>query len=75
MDYEQRWQMGCGAVVVGRRWLCATGYKFNHDLETYSLGAGFKGNFGDRTVLVDIGYTNVGELLDAPLRFSIGGAF
>ena len=41
----------------------------------YSLGAGVKGTFGGRKLTADVSYTNFGDLLDAPIRVSIGGEF
>ena len=74
VDYEQRWHIG------GELWLANTlalrgGYKFNYDGESFSLGAGIKGTFGGRKITADVSYTDFGDLLDAPIRLSIGGEF
>lgn len=74
VDYEQRWQFG-GELWVANAVALRAGYKLNHDVEDFSLGAGFKGTFGQRSVAVDVSYTNGGRLLSAPLRFTVGGTF
>ena len=74
VDYEQRWQVG-GELWLANAIALRGGYKFNHDVEDFSLGAGFKTTFGERSVAVDVSYTNGGRLLSAPLRFSVGGTF
>lgn len=52
------------------------GYKFNYDLETYSLGAGVKFHPVKRSeVRADFAYSNFGYKFDAPLRFSLSGSF
>ncbi len=51
------------------------GYKFNYDAESFSLGAGIKWELDDRMFTVDVSYTNFGDLLNEPIRISVGGAF
>ncbi len=74
IDYEQRFHAG------GELWLANTlalraGYKFNYDVETFSVGVGLKKAFGDRKIAVDFAYTDFGELLDAPIRLTVTGSF
>lgn len=74
VDYGQRIHVG------GEFWLVNTlalrgGYKFNYNPETFSLGAGLKRTLGNRKITVDVAYTDFGNRLNAPLRFSIGGSF
>lgn len=74
VDFEQRWNFGTElwmANVLAVR----GGYKVNYDEESWSIGAGFKGTFGDRSVMVDLSYSDFGPFLDAPIRLSVGGAF
>lgn len=52
------------------------GYKFNYDLETYSLGAGVKFHpVKRREIRADFAYSNFSYRFDAPLRFSLSGSF
>ena len=75
IDYSQR------AHVGAELWLANTvalrgGYKFNYDAEGFSAGVGFKVKRNDRRLTVDFAYTDTrGTSLDAPIRFTIGGAF
>ena len=74
VDYEQRWHFG-GELWLANTFALRAGYKLNYDAESYSLGAGVKGTFGGRKLTADVSYTNFGDLLDAPIRVSIGGEF
>ena len=74
IDYEER------LVVGGELWLMNTlalrgGYKFNTDVEGYTLGVGMKwGRDNGRHIAVDFAYSQF-DLFDAPLRFSVNGSF
>ena len=65
----------------GELWLRNTlalrgGYKFNFDLETYSLGAGVRFSpVAGRELRADVAYTGMEDAFEAPLRFSISGSF
>lgn len=75
VDYKQRFHAG-GELWLGNILALRGGYKFNYDLEGYSLGAGLKYGMGrNRTFMLDVSYADVGNLLQAPLRFSLGSAF
>ena len=74
IDYEGRFHLG------GELWLANTlalrgGYKFNYDTETFCLGAGLKTSLGRREFTADFSYTEMGDLFDPALRFSVGGSF
>ncbi len=52
------------------------GYKINFDEESWTLGAGLKFTMADgRVVQADIAYGDFGAYLNAPLRFTLSGAF
>ncbi len=52
------------------------GYKINFDEESWTLGAGLKFTMVDgRVVQADIAYGDFGAYLNAPLRFTLSGAF
>ncbi len=74
VDFEARVHMGA------ELWLANTlalrgGYKWNYDLEDFSLGVGLKREFGGRKFTLDLAYSNFGNHFDAPLRLTIGGSF
>ena len=52
------------------------GYKFNFDVETYSLGMGLKiSPTQGRDLRADFSYTNFGNAFNAPLRVALSGSF
>jgi hypothetical protein len=52
------------------------GYKFNYDEETYSAGIGVKLKPAEgREIRADVSYSHFGGRFDAPLRFTLSGAF
>ncbi len=52
------------------------GYKINFDEESWSIGAGLKFSMPNgRIVQADVAYSDFGTYLDAPLRFTLSGAF
>lgn len=51
------------------------GYKFNYDIETYSVGAGVKFKPAEgKTIRADVSYTKF-DFFDAPVRFTLSGSF
>ena len=53
-----------------------TGYKFNYDSDSFSVGAGLNYKItGDRSVTVDLSYSDMGNYLIAPIRVTVGGTF
>ena len=75
VDYDQRYHIGAELVLAGIASLRA-GYKFNYDAERYSLGGGLKYEVAEgREIQLDIAYTDFGRLLNAPVRFTLGGTF
>jgi hypothetical protein len=73
-DYRDRYHVGAELWLLDVMALRG-GYKFYYDLEDFSAGVGLKFSVGDYPVTVDVAYTHVVKFFDAPLRFSIGGAF
>ncbi len=73
-DYRDRYHVGAELWLLDKLALRG-GYKFYYDTEDYTLGLGFRLRFGERRLTVDIAYSNFASYFDAPLRFSIGGAF
>lgn len=73
-DRTQRWNLG-GELWVQNILALRAGSKIHYDEETWSVGGGLRHKFGDRSVQVDVSYSNFGSLFDAPLRFSFSGSF
>jgi len=73
-DREQRWNMGAELWLHNLIALRA-GYKVKYDEESWSVGAGLRGNFSGRHIGLDVSYSDFGNLLDAPLRVSFTGSF
>ena len=74
VDFEQRWQVG-GELWLLNALALRTGYKVNYDSDSYSVGAGLKGKMGKRYVTADVAYSKTVDLLQAPLRLSVGASF
>ncbi len=72
-DREQRWNLG-GELWIQNLIALRAGYKLRYDVETWSIGAGLKGNFGGRHIALDVSYSNFGDLFDAPLRLNLSGS-
>lgn len=51
------------------------GYRFNYSNSDFSLGLGIAPKLRNKQLNIDIAYTNYQEYFDAPLIFSISGAF
>ena len=75
VDYAARWHLG-SELVLARYLALRGGYKFNYSEETYSVGAGLKLPLpGGRSASVDVSYTQMGSLLNDPVRFTLSGSF
>jgi hypothetical protein len=80
VDYEQRYLFGAEAWIHDQLALRA-GYKYNYDLEQFSLGVGVRQPFkGDKAVTLDVAYSPLRKvdgikMFDPILRVSLGGAF
>ncbi len=74
-DYELRAHAGAEAWFQNIFALRA-GYKFNYDTDSFSAGAGVNYHIsGDRTITLDVSYTDMGVYFDAPIRVTLGGTF
>ena len=74
VDYEGRLHTGA-ELWLHNMLALRGGWKFNNDSESYSLGFGLKYNVAERPFTLDVSYSDMGELLDATYRVSIGGSF
>lgn len=74
VDYEGRLHTGA-ELWFHNIFALRGGWKFNNDTESYSLGFGLKHSIGPRPFTLDFSYNDMGELLDATYRVSIGGSF
>lgn len=75
VDYKQRYHVG-GELWIANTLALRGGYKFNYDLEGYTLGAGVKlGRVGGRKLVLDVAYSDVSSLVQSPIRFTLGGEF
>ncbi len=79
ISYEQRYQLGA-ELWLQNIFAVRGGFKWNYDLEQFTVGAGFKQSVSGKDVLVDVSYTVMKEVggtkvFDAPLRLSVGGTF
>jgi len=75
IDFDQRYHVGAELWLANILALRG-GYKFNYDAESYSLGMGLKYEMAQgRKVMVDVSYSHFGDLLNAPLRLTLSGAF
>jgi hypothetical protein len=73
-DYSERMQIG------GEYWFRDTiairsGYKFNHDLESFSAGIGIRKSFGSITANFDYSYSDIGGIFNDVQRLSFGISF
>jgi hypothetical protein len=74
-DYELRAHVGAELWLQNMIALRG-GYKVNYDTDAYSLGAGLKYDIaGDRSLSVDVSYSDMGRFFNAPLRITVGGMF
>ncbi len=68
-DYTERLHVGTELVIL-KRYAFRAGYKFNHDVETYSFGLGFKLNVAGVEAQLDYAYTAANYFKDVN-RFSL----
>ncbi len=74
-DYELRAHLGA-EMWMQNVFALRGGYKVNYNTDTFSIGAGLKYEIaGDRSVTVDVSYSDMGELFIAPIRVTLGGTF
>ena len=74
-DYEIRAHVGAEMWFQSLVALRA-GYKFNYDTDSYSVGAGFRYDLpGDRSLALDVAYSDMGRFFTTPLRVTVGGTF
>lgn len=79
VDYEQRYHVGA-ELWMQNAFAVRAGWKWNYDLEQFTLGAGVKQSLQGKDFFVDVSYTLLKKeesvkLFDAPIRVSVGGAF
>jgi hypothetical protein len=68
-DYTERVHVGA-ELVLWNRFAARAGYKFNHDVETFSLGLGFGFRVGGVSARLDYAYTAANYFKDVS-RFSL----
>lgn len=73
IDYEGRLHFGAELWLVNMLALRG-GYKWNYDAEDFSGGVGVKREYNGKSFSADFSYTH-SEYFDAPLRFTVSGAF
>ncbi len=65
-----------GELWLQNNFALRAGYKANFDEESWTVGAGLKFSMPNgRMVQADVAYSDFGAYLDAPLRFTLSGAF
>jgi hypothetical protein len=65
-----------GELWLQNNFALRAGYKANFDEESWTVGAGLKFSMPNgRVVQADVAYSDFGAYLDAPLRFTLSGAF
>ena len=65
-----------GELWLQNSFALRAGYKANFDEESWTVGAGLKFSMPNgRIVQADVAYSDFGTYLDAPLRFTLSGAF
>ena len=65
-----------GELWLQNNFALRAGYKANFDEESWTAGAGLKFSMPNgRVVQADVAYSDFGVYLDAPLRFTLSGAF
>ncbi len=69
-DYDQQWAAGLEYMFMDRLAIRG-GYQFNFDLESFSLGAGFRQPLGKIQLAVDYAYSDMDSFFDAVHRFSL----
>lgn len=81
IDYEQRWHFGAELWLQNAIALRG-GWKYNYDLESLAVGAGFKQSVRGKDIFVDVSYSILQDdkttgvaMFDSPIRVSVGGTF
>ena len=72
-DFTERLHVGAEYMLGGVLALRA-GYKANHDIESFSAGAGFNADLGGRKIQIDYAFSSA-EFFDSINRFSVGFEF
>ena len=72
-DYTERVHVG-GEFVFRDVLALRAGYKFNYDIESFSLGFGVRQDFGGWGVKADYAYSDL-DLFGTANRFSLGASF
>ena len=75
-DSWQRYHVGA-ELWFNNMLALRAGNRFKYDAQSWSVGAGVKGTFGDsRSIMADVSYSELDELLDhKPIRFTVSGSF
>ena len=75
VDSNQRYHVGAELWLRDLLALRA-GNQFRYDAQSWSVGAGFKGTFGGRSIMADVSYSELDALLDHnPVRMTVSGSF
>ena len=72
-DYTERIHLGAEFMFMNMVALRA-GYKFNYDIESFSLGGGLKLALGGFALKIDAAYSDA-DIFDSVMRFTIGASF
>ena len=75
VDYELRAHVGA-EMWFQNIFALRAGYKANYDTDRFSVGVGVNyAIVGDRSVTVDLAYSDMGKYFNAPVRVTLGGTF
>jgi len=72
-DYTERIHLGAEFGFMNMAFLRA-GYKFNYDIESFSLGGGLKLALGGFALKVDAAYSDA-DVFGSVMRFTVGASF
>jgi len=72
-DYSERLHFGAEYQLMSM-FAFRAGYKYNYDIESFSVGMGFMKEFGGIGVKIDYAYSDI-DYFDAINRFSLGISF
>ena len=74
-DSWQRYHIGA-ELWLNNMLALRAGNRWRYDAQSWSVGAGVKANFNGRSIMADVSYSELDELLDhKPIRFTVSGAF
>ncbi len=74
-DSNQRYHAGA-ELWLSEMLAIRAGYQFKYDAQSWSAGAGVRGNFQGRSISADVSYSELTSLLDhKPIRFTVSGLF